>query len=199
MNNTVPEKRMDKTGKMVTRHVKPQQPKLPAGTIPAPIVEMQPAEKIILPGDEPISMTKNDLGLIADVLDMCGGIDNEYSHVDPYIRAGDLETLRIFRAHGRSEGFSAIVDVLEATHDLYQDRPGDYVESVGKHIEVAACGYYNYADISGYPPYEAVLQVVHRNLDKVDAIISFMKERGIDAEGLNEYLGNNSPVREGTL
>lgn len=198
MGSRVPEKRMDKNGKLVTRHVSidnvsNSQPV----TIPSPTAKQ---ERVVLPGSETVPMTKNDMNMIGDLLDRCGGVEHRYHYLTEYIREGDLDTLRIFHQYGRDAGFSTVVDVLQATYVFYAERPEDYVESVGKHIEIAVGSSFYYADVPGYPPYEAFLNVIQENLDKTDSIIRFLSGRNPDADALKAYLGNEStPLRDGTL
>lgn len=203
MSNLKREKRPDKHGKLVTRLVLADSP-IPttSAPLPAPSVSPQKDAAVLPAKDAPRLMTKADFAVIADVLDMCGthGSDDMY-HVSPFIRGGNLEELRVFKDHGAETSFSTIVDVLNHTENLFKGgKPADYAEIISAHLRVAESGDFDYYDIGGNPEYEETLRVIHNNTDQVDAILTYLSDRGVDPEGLKEYLGNDvKPLREGTL
>lgn len=199
MGTLKPEKRMDKTGRIVTRHVKDDTATPSPASFPPPVTPSSKTDMIIIPGQEKIPMTKADFAIIGDLLDRCGSYNSDdLMHITPYIRDGDMDTLRVFHKYSDEYSYSGIIDVLSATYDLYPDK--DYAGTIEAHLKIAASGAFDYYDIAGVPEYEAVLRVIHDNTEQADSIIVFLNERGPDAGALTEYLANDvKAVREGTL
>lgn len=196
MNHLRPEKRMDKTGKLVTRHVRDDTSATSTvSQIPPPTVTPEPS-RIILPEDEATPMTAKDWAVVADVLDMCNSDD--LAHVSPYIRTGEMDAIKLFHRFGEEHAFSTIIDVLEVTHAL--PKPENYSEAMAAHMMIAASGSFDYFDIHGVPDHEAVLEIIHENSSQADSILSFLKKRPAEPNALREHLSNSTKaLREGTL
>jgi hypothetical protein len=203
MSNLVPEKRVDKTGKVVTRHVKAD---AATGTsaphLPPPSVSLEPVSGIVLPEHEVTIMTKDDWSMVADVLDLCGTHNgDDLIHVTQYVKDGDMDALRVFKKYGHECSFSTICEVIEETNALYgKKKPSDYVDSIGVHFKIATSGRFYYGDITGVPEHERVLRIIHANMDQVDSILAFLLHREPEPEALTLYLANEAKaLREGTL
>lgn len=203
MGNLVPEKRVDKTGKVVTRHVKNDGPKIASAPhLPPPSVSLEPVSDIILPEHEVTIMTKDDWSMVADVLDLCGTHNgDDLIHVTQYVKDGDLDSLRVFKKYGNECSFSTICEVIEETNALYgKKKPSNYMESIDAHFKVATSGHFYYEDIAGVPAHEGVLKIIHDNPDQVDSILAFLLRRKPEPDALTLYLANEATaLREGTL
>jgi len=205
MSNLVPERRADKNGKMVLRHVKADAgAPSSAKQLPPPTASPAPINNIVLPQNGVTSMTKEDWATVAGVLDMCGthqDVAVDMAQVVPYIRDGDMEAMRIFHKYSSDYSYPTIVDVIEAVNGLYgNDKPADYVEKVSAHMVIATSGYFDYFDIAGVPDNEAILKIIHENTQQVESILAFLMEREPDTEALESYLANQTTaLRRGTL
>jgi hypothetical protein len=200
MTNLRPEKRLDKTGKLVTRHVKDDGGNpTTVPQLPPPSASPEPVHKIVLPETVATPMTKDDWGTVSDVLDICGTHNSDdLAYVSPYIREGDMDALRLFQKFSAAHGFSTVVDVIELTHTL--DKPADYMESMSAHMMIAASGHFDYFDIAGVPEHESVLKIIHENAEQAGSILNFLKRGSADPEALKSYLANETKaLREGTL
>jgi hypothetical protein len=202
MSTLVPEKRPNKHGVMVTKYVRQDSPETtaPGNGIPAPApVGAAPAA-----AEHPmkqVMMTMKDFELITEVLDLCGTYqsdDIEYAKV--FIRDGNLRGLKVMKEHGDTHSFSTIHDIINATDCFLSDDDTEYpLDSLEAHLKVADSGAFEYYDPLT-PGFTAVARLIHENPEKAESIIAFLEDRGVDAEGLSEYLGNDvAALRKGTL